>query len=157
MHCDNSPTCTGAQDDAAKQQLFDQLLTKQEQMECFMRDRKHSLATAVEHAKLWVPPQPTSDSHSEQQQHDWQTQLGQQQMAAQYTQHSSNAVTDIPEGAGYVSVCGIVLPSKPSPTASQAATAGPQLVQTTAVAEILQAAALALSQHRPILLEGPPG
>ena len=143
---------TNLQDDAGKQQLLSQVLTKQEQVECFLRDRKRSLAVTVQQASLWTPEQPpvaTEQLHIKSQ--DQKHHLPQQLM------NNKHASLHVPEGSGYVSVCGVILPSKMTTSLDQAATTGQQLVQTASMVDNLRAAALALSQHRPILLEGPPG
>lgn len=142
------------QDDHAKQQLLSQVLTQQEQIKCFMRDRKRSLGAALQQASLWAPKQQSSvqPQHSPSYEQQEQQPLS---SASQQHLHMHGASAHVPEGSGYVDVCGIVLPSKTS--AGHGQLAAPSLVQTAAMADDLRAAALALSQSRPILLEGPPG
>ena len=62
-----------------------------------------------------------------------------------------------PVSGAWADVGGILLPVKASQGRSSAA-AGPQgFIQTQGAQKALQSAALALSQQRPLLLEGPPG
>lgn len=137
------------QDDHSTQLLLSQVLSKQEQLECFMLDRKRSLRSAVQQASQWRPAQQPSSSPIQQQQD--------QSSTTQQLSQPQHASPQIPQGSGYVNVCGIVLPSNTTGSPSQRAETGQQLVQTTAMQDDLRASALALSQQRPILLEGPPG
>lgn len=58
---------------------------------------------------------------------------------------------------GFAAVCGVLLPARESQTAESSSAASPELVMTPTVAGNLKAAALALCQQKPLLLEGPPG
>ena len=57
---------------------------------------------------------------------------------------------------GHVDVCGVALPCGPDASGGGGGGAG-ELVRTPTVLRNLEAAALALCQQRPLLLEGPPG
>ena len=54
---------------------------------------------------------------------------------------------------GHVDICGVALPCGPDASGG----GGGELVRTATVLRNLEAAALALCQQRPLLLEGPPG
>ena len=136
------------QDDDSRQQLLLQVLTKSEQMECFMQERKHSLCVKVQQAAMWLPKvsQPHQVSEGQQQQQQ------QSRPLQRNISGSDNAET------GYVNICGIALPCNILNASSVlAAPAGHTLIHTGAVDDNLKAAALALCQTRPLLLEGPPG
>lgn len=136
------------QDDASKQQLLLQVLTKEEQLECFLRERSRSLNVKVQQATLWLPTATQTDNHSQHDQHD-------QQPQAMDTPSDSNSKN---QAAGYVNVSGIDLPCRTMDTSSLATTGPAQrLVHTPAMVDNIEAAALALCQNRPLLLEGPPG
>ena len=137
------------QDDHSTQQLLSQVLSKQEQLECFMLDCKRSLRSAVQQASQWRPAQQPSSSPTQQPQD--------QSSTTQQLPHPQHPSSHVPQGSGYVNICGIVLPSNTAGPVSQSAETGQQLVQTVAMQDDLRASALALSQRRPILLEGPPG
>lgn len=132
------------QDDASKQQLLLQVLTKEEQLECFLRERSRSLDVKVLQAALWLPTGTQTDNLS---QHD-------QQLQAMDTCTEVNSQL----AAGFVIVSGIDLPFRTVDPSSLAPT-GParRLVHTSAMVDNMKAAALALCQNRPLLLEGPPG
>ena len=105
------------------------------------------------------------DPHAQQAQHArsnhlQQPQQLQQQEATPMDATISNITDDvsIQQQAGYVSVCGIDLPCKQVEGAAVATAAGGhRLVHTAAMQQNMLAAALALCQNRPLLLEGPPG
>lgn len=112
-------------------------------MECFMQERKRSLCVKVQQAAMWLPKvnQPLVPE-------------GQQQRQNRPLQGSDNAQ----QRTGYVNISGIALPCKTlDPSSILAAPAGHSLIYTAAVDDNLKAAALALCQTRPLLLEGPPG
>lgn len=133
------------QDDASKQQLLLQVLTKEEQLECFLRERRCSLDVKVQQAALWLPTATQPDCPS---QHDQQPQ-------------AMDTCTDIDSkqlAAGFVNVNGIDLPFRTADSSSLAPTCpARRLVHTPAMVDNIKAAALALCQNRPLLLEGPPG
>lgn len=139
------------QDDASKQQLLLQVLTKEEQLECFLRERSRSLAIKVHQAALWLPTATQTDHSSQHDQHDQHA----QQLQAMDTHTDTNSKN---QAAGCVNVSGIDLPCRTVGIASLAAK-GPahRLVHTPAMVDNIKAAALALCQNRPLLLEGPPG
>ena len=137
------------QDDASQQQLLLRVMTEEEQLECFLRERSRSLDVKVQQAVLWLPTTTQTDHHSIQHdQHDQQPQA----MDTRTDTHSKN------QAAGYVTVSGIDLPCRTADVSSLAATSPAQrLVHTSAMVDNIKAAALALCQNRPLLLEGPPG
>jgi hypothetical protein len=64
----------------------------------------------------------------------------------------------LPPPAGFASVAGILLPARSGTSGMHGGTAGASaLVETPTWRRNLRAAALALCQRRPLLLEGPPG
>lgn len=131
------------QDDASKQRLLLQVLTEEEHLECFLRERSRSLDTRVHQAALWLPGDAQTDKQGQPEQHP---------QAIDTLPHDST----LQSAAGFVRVCGIDLPCRTG--ASQASTGQPsRLIHTAAVADNMKAAALALCQSRPLLLEGPPG
>lgn len=133
------------QDDASKQQLLLQVLTKEEQLECFLWERSRSLDVKVQQAALWLPTATQTDNSS---QHDQQPQ-------------AMDTCTDTDSkhwAAGFVNVSGIDLPFRTVDPSSLAPTCPAQrLVHTPAMVDNIKSAALALCQNRPLLLEGPPG
>ena len=145
------------QGDQGKQQLLSQVLTREQQLECFMRERERSLARKVQQAAMWDPhAQQAQHVHSN---HGQQPRQLQQQEAAPMDATVSNITDNISlqQQAGYVRVCGIDLPCKQVEAATVAtAGGGHRLVHTAAMQENMLAAALALCQNRPLLLEGPP-
>ena len=134
------------QDDASKQRLLRQVLTEEEHLECFLRERSRSLDAKVHQAALWLPGDAQTDST------DRQGQSERHHLAVDALLYNS----PLQPAAGFVRVCGIELACRLG--ASNAST-GPasRLVCTAAVADDMKAAALALCQSRPLLLEGPPG
>jgi len=129
-----------------------QVLTKAEQMECFMQERKRSLCVKVQQAAMWLPKvtQPHQVPEGQQQQ--------QQQQQDRPLQRNISGSDNARQRTGYVNICGIALPCKTLDASSiLAAPAGHSLIYTAAVDDNLKAAALALCQTRPLLLEGPPG
>ena len=139
------------QDDSSKQQLLLQVLTKEEQLECFLRERSRSLDIKVHQAALWLPTAAQTDHSSQHDQHGQHK----QQLQAMDTCTDTNSKD---QAAGFVTVSGIDLPCRTGGMASLAAK-GPahRLVHTPAMVDNIKAAALALCQNRPLLLEGPPG
>ena len=137
----------GLQDDASKQQLLLQVLSKEEQLECFLRERSRSLDVKVQQAALWLPKAAQTDDSN---QHEQQPQA----MDMCTDTHSQR------QAAGYVNVSGIDLPCRTvdtSGTGTGTTAPAPRLVHTPAMVDNIKAAALALCQNRPLLLEGPPG
>ncbi len=140
------------QDDAGKQQLLSQVLTQEHQIECFMRERSRSLAVKVQQAAMWLPiaAHPQHDSSDQQQQ--------QQQQHLVAAPMASSVRDGRQQKTGYVTICGIALPCKQLDALSTAtAQTALRFIHTAAVEDNLKAAALALCQNRPLLLEGPPG
>ena len=136
------------QDDASKQQLVLQVLTEEEQLECFLRERSRSLDVKVQQAALWLPTVTQTYNPSQHDQYD-------QQPQAMDTPSDSNSKN---QAAGYVNVSGIELPCRAVEAPSLAITGPAQrLVHTPAMVDNIKAAVLALCQNRPLLLEGPPG
>ena len=146
------------QGDYGKQQLLSQGLTREQQLECFLRERERSLALKVQQSAMWDP-------HAQQAQHahsnHWQQPQQLQQQETTPMDATNSNITDeisLQQQAGYVSVWGVDLPCKQVEAAGVAtADGGHRLVHTAAMQENMLAAALALCQHRPLLLEGPPG
>ncbi|KAL0028971.1 hypothetical protein WJX77_009058 [Trebouxia sp. C0004] len=146
VHC---VAITTKLDDDSRQQLLLQVLTKAEQMQCFTQERKRSLHIKVQQAAMWLPnvTQPHQVPEGQQQR--------QQDRPLQRTISGSDNAR---QRTGYVNVCGIALPCKTLDASSiLEAPAGQSLIYTAAVEDNLKAAALALCQTRPLLLEGPPG
>ncbi len=116
-----------------------------------MQERKRSLCVKVQQAAMWLPNvnQPHLVPQGQQQQ---------QQQQDRPLQTNISGSDNAQQRTGYVSICGIALPCKTLDAASiLAAPAGRSLIYTAAVDDNLKAAALALCQARPLLLEGPPG
>ena len=103
-----------------------------------MRERSRSLPMKVQQALMWQP----EDAHP-----------GQQQQPVAASLHNTGS-DDVQRASGYINICGIALPCKRLVGSAQAVH---RLIHTAAVADSLKAAALALCQNRPLLLEGPPG
>lgn len=139
----------GLQDDASRQQLLLQVLSKEEQLQCFLRERSRSLDVKVQQAALWNPTH--AHTHELDQQHLRQEQQPQAMDTRTHTDSQQQT-------AGYVSVSGIDLACRTVDTAAtETAGHAPKLVHTPAMVDNIKAAALALCQNRPLLLEGPPG
>lgn len=121
-----------------------QVLSKQEQLECALRERSRSLDVKVQQAVLWIPTDAQtdmSDMHKQPQAMDTRSHTDSQQHVA-----------------GYVNVSGIDLACRTVDTAGTEITRRVQrFVHTPAMVDNIKAAALALCQNRPLLLEGPPG
>ncbi len=127
-----------------------QVLSKAEQMECFMQERKRSLCVKVQQAAMWLPNVTQPDQLPAGQQ--------QQQQQERPLQRIILGSDNAQQRTGYVNICGIALPCKTLDASSiLAAPAGHSLIYTAAVDDNLKGAALALCQTRPLLLEGPPG
>ena len=138
----------GVQGDASKQQLLLQVLTQEEQLECFLRERSRSLDAKVQQAALWSPTATQTDHSSQHDQHDQHPQA----IDTRTDTNSENLAT------GYVNISGVDLPCRTVDAGSLAAAGHAQrLVHTSAMVDNIEAAALALCQNRPLLLEGPPG
>ncbi|KAL3144110.1 hypothetical protein ABBQ32_003901 [Trebouxia sp. C0010 RCD-2024] len=136
-------------DDASRQQLLLQVLSKEEQLQCFLRERSRSLDVKVQQAALWNPTH--AHTHELDQQHLRQEQQPQAMDTRTHTDSQQQT-------AGYVSVSGIDLACRTVDTAAtETAGHAPKLVHTPAMVDNIKAAALALCQNRPLLLEGPPG
>lgn len=115
-----------------------------------MRERKRSLPVKLQQAAMWLPT-----SSSQMQPPQQELQLQSHRTAAQRLSPSG---ADEQQKTGYINVCGIDLPCKTLDASSVvAAQAERRLIHTPAVGDNLKAAALALCQSRPLLLEGPPG
>ncbi len=119
-----------------------------------MQERKRSLSVKVQQAAMWLPkvtqPDQLPDGRQQQQQ--------QQQVQDRPFQRNISGGDNAQHRTGYVNICGIALPCKTLDASSiLAAPAGHSLIYTAAVDDNLKAAALALCQTRPLLLEGPPG
>lgn len=111
-----------------------------------MRERERSLAMKVQQAALWEPTH-----HGTQ-----HTDASQLQQAS--AEAAPAAVAAMLQQSGYVNICGIELPFKRLDGANVVpALRSNQLICTAAVQANMLAAALALCQNRPLLLEGPPG
>lgn len=115
-----------------------------------MRERKRSLPVKLQQAAMWL-----ATSSSQMQPPQQELQLQPHRTAAQRLSPNGD---DMQQRTGYVNVCGIDLPCKTLDASSViAAQTERRLVYTPAVEDNLKAAALALCQSRPLLLEGPPG
>ena len=114
-----------------------------------MQERKRSLCVKVQQAAMWVPKVTQPHLVPEGQQ---------QQQQSRPLQRDVPGSDNAQHKTGYVNICGIALPCKTLDVSSiLAAPAGRSLIYTAAVDDNLKAAALALCQTRPLLLEGPPG
>lgn len=140
---------SGSQDDASRQQLLGQVLSKEEQLECFLRERSRSLDVKLQQAALWTLTDAQTDQSDQQHlQHEQQPQAMDTRIDADSKQ----------QAAGYVSVSGIDLACRSRGAAATETTGhASKLVHTPAMVDNIKAAALALCQNRPLLLEGPPG
>ena len=119
-----------------------------------MQERKRSLCVKVQQAAMWLPKVIQPDQLPEGQ----QSQQQQQQQQDRPLQRNISGSDNARQRTGYVNICGIALPCKTLDALSTlAAPAGHSLIYTAAVDDNLKAAALALCQTRPLLLEGPPG
>ena len=143
------------QDDASKQQLLLQVLSKEEQLACFLKERSRSLDAKLHLASLWLPSNSATDDSSQLQTQSQQLQQHHQQPQAMDIGHKDSTTHQM---LGYVSICGIELPCRAvRSTGDVSPNQQGTLIHTPAVADNMKAAALALCQNRPLLLEGPPG
>ena len=103
----------------------------------------------MQQAALWTPTDAQTDEPDQYHlQHEQQPQAMDTRTDADSKQQT----------AGYVSVSGIDLACRNVDTAATETTGhAPKLVHTPAMVDNIKAAALALCQNRPLLLEGPPG
>jgi midasin len=68
------------------------------------------------------------------------------------------ATLHLPPAAGFATICGLELPCRPGGGGGGGGSGGGRkFVATESMQQVLESAALALCQRRPLLLEGPPG
>ncbi|KAK9809153.1 hypothetical protein WJX72_010301 [[Myrmecia] bisecta] len=121
--------------DASTRQLSRQLFQPAEDLACALRWREACMALQVELA--------AADGDDEM-----------DMEADEAFEGSNEDAGKLAVAAGYVNVCGILLPHRDAPPETHASS---RLVKTATAQRTLEAAALALCQGQPLLLEGPPG
>jgi midasin len=170
--------------EAALSRLVAQRLTDEELVECQRRWDRQRAAAQLEKARWWLgePAAGSSGGGSSGGHHaavaEEQKAGGkrdkkrgkqkkqpmeeeQQQPATGGGDGGSGGVT-LPPSSGFVELCGLEVPCNPAAAdhslhALTAAAGGPAFVRVPGAVAALEAAALALCQRQPVLLEGPPG
>jgi midasin len=166
---------------AALSRLLAQRLTDEELVGCQRRWDAQRAAAELEKARWWLgessevgaaaaggraePDAPGTSKAARKRQRRRQAEEEEQQRQQQQQQQQPDSGSGggggpaLPPSSGFVELCGLEVPSRRAAAGAATAAAAPsaRLVRTAGAAAALEAAALALCQRQPLLLEGPPG